>query len=188
MKKLILTVLICMALALMPIAHAAMPSVSVTITPIDYLYAQAGIAQPVSKNYVTNERYALLVVVSVPNYMDVSGMSAKIEPYGCTVETGAVPIVSGQYILTGTILGGSASVKVTLQDDRIGMAGTAQELWQAMYGDRTVTASYSFSGGSASFVPVGSATIPQTGEVSMLGYAAIFFAGASFYLSKRRSK
>lgn len=166
MKKLIITLVLCMALALMPIAHADMPTIGVTITPVDYLYAQAGIAQPVSKSYVANERYALLVTVSVPNYFDVSGMSAKIEPYGCTVETGAVPIASGQYILTGTVLSPGASVKVTLLDDRLSTAGTAQELWNALYGDRTVSTTFSF-GGPAS-ITVGSAGIPQTGDAPFL--------------------
>ena len=185
MKKLIITFVLCMALALMPVAHAAMPTIGVTITPIDYLYAQAGIAQPVSKGYVANERYALLVTVSVPNFMDVSAMSVRIEPYGCTVETGTVPIAAGQYILTGTVLSAGANIKVTMQDERLSMAGTAQELWQAMYGDRTVSVTHSFGGGSSNIGVYPS--IPQTGEPG-LALALIGCSLPGLILLRRRFK
>lgn len=186
MKKLIITLFLCMALAFLPVAYADMPTIGVTITPIDYLYAQAGIAQPVSKTYVANERYALLVAVNIPNFMDVSAMSVKLEPYGCTLETGAVPIENGQYILTGTVLSPGAYVKVTMQDERMNMAGTAQELWNAMHGDRTVSATYRFGAGSTGSIAV-APNIPQTGEPGL----ALAFIGCSLpglLLLKRRFK
>lgn len=182
MKKIILPIILCVALALVPMAYAAAPTISVTVQTIDYLYAQAGIAQPVSKSYVANERYALLVTVSVPNYMDVANMEAVIEPYGCTHETGAVPVEPGQYIITGTVLAPAASVKVTLQDLRIGTAGTAQELWQALYGDRSISTSISLSGAAYTAPTLsGSASIPQTGSPGVCGM--FFIAGAAGLLA-----
>ena len=181
MKKIILPIILCVALALAPVAQAvSMPTIGITAVPIDYVYAQAGIAQPVSKSYVQNERYALLVTVTIPNYMDIAGMECQIIPSGCTVETGTVPVEPGSYILTGTVVSPSASVAINFNDMRISQAGTAQDLWNALYGDRSVSVKVPLAYGGGTVPTInGSISLPQTGSPVSIIAGCLCIVGAS---------
>lgn len=193
MKNALVSLLVVAILMIAIPASAYEPGrITITAQPVDYVHALAGIAQPISKSYAANERYAIAVSITVPPYYDVSDMTIVVAPEGCTVETGAIEVKGGTYFVTGTILSQSAKITVTIRDDAIGQASTASQLWQAIYGDRTVSTTASFSTkilseGSSCTPP--STGIPQTGDKSdILGGYFIFAAAIVFIINKTYRK
>ena len=191
MKKALVSLLVVAILMIASPASAYEPGrITITAQPVDYIHALAGIAQPVSNSYTENERYAMAVSITVPPYYDVSGMTIVVSPEGCTVETGAIEIKDGTYFVTGTILSQNAKVTVTIRDDAIGQASTASQLWQAIYGDRSVSATASFStnlpaAGSSCTPP--STGIPQTGDRAGVAGLALIVAAAVIWISRKKA-
>ena len=138
-KILFLAVALVMLIAL-PVSALDLGKLTLTVQPVDYVSALAGIAKPVSKTYAANERYAVAVTVQVPQYYDVTNLQIIGEPTNCTIETGEIKLETGTYIVTGTVLAPGASVKITFRDNAIYMASTAEQLYQAMQNDRTISA------------------------------------------------
>ena len=73
-------------LAALPAAALDLGKLTLTVQPVDYVSALAGIAKPVSKTYAANERYAVAVTVNVPQYYDVTNLQIIGEPTNCTIE------------------------------------------------------------------------------------------------------
>ncbi|MEA5059389.1 MAG: hypothetical protein VB049_05055, partial [Candidatus Pelethousia sp.] len=164
MKK-TLTMLLAIALV-MAISTTALaleiPDSKITITaqPVDYRSALSGYAQPVSKAYVANESYAALVSIEIPAYMDTSGLSIEVTPKGCTVEDVSVlALATGDYLLTGMVLMPGATLKVTIKDTARETANTTAELYDALYNDRTVSATATLGVVASQTIPA----IPKTG-------------------------
>lgn len=195
MKKLIaLTLSLILLLALASTAYALdLPGEKITITaqPVDYQAAQGGIAQPVSKTYVSNERFAILVSIDIPGYMDVGGLKLEVSPKNCTVDNiDNLTLATGDYVITGTTLAAGATVKITIKDTAPDTASTANELWAALYGDRTVSATATL-GITSTPAPAqdsgGTITIPKTGSRVEMGAGALCLLLAAGLMWRRRN-
>ncbi len=177
-------------LAALPAAALDLGKLTLTVQPVDYVSALAGIAKPVSKTYAANERYAVAVTVDVPQYYDMSNMRIVVEPANCTVETGDIQMATGTYLVTGTVLAPGASVKVTFQDNAIYTATTAEQLYQALQNDRTISAAASLGQTYTQESPDQPyiSGIPQTGDrEGVAGLVLIVAAGCVLLLRKKVS-
>lgn len=140
MRKLLFLFVALIMLIALPVSAIDLGKLTLTVQPVDYVSALAGIAKPVSKTYAANERYAVAVTVNVPQYYDVTNLQIIGEPTNCTIETGEIKLETGTYIVTGTVLAPGASIKITFRDNAIYTASTAEQLYQALQNDRTISA------------------------------------------------
>lgn len=195
MRK-IFTLLLCalLLLAALPAAALDLGQLTLAVQPVDYVSALAGIARPVSKAYAANERYAVAVTVSVPQYYDMTNMQVVVEPANCTVETGDIQLATGTYLVTGTVLAPGASLTVTFRDEALYTASSAQDLYQALQNDRTVSAAAAL--GTAAYTApeteqpgaggAPSMEIPKTGDrAGVAGLVLIVAAGCVLAIRKR---
>ena len=195
MRK-IFTLLLCalLLLAALPAAALDLGQLTLAVQPVDYVSALAGIARPVSKTYAANERYAVAVTVNVPQYYDMSNMRIVVEPANCTVETGEIQLATGTYLVTGTVLAPGASLTVTFRDEALYTASSAQDLYQALQNDRTVSAAASL--GTAAYTApeaeqpgtggTPSMEIPKTGDRAVLAGFLLLLAAVTMYIWRRK--
>lgn len=190
MRKLLFLVVALIMLIALPVSALDLGKMTLTVQPVDYVSALAGIAKPVSKTYAANERYAVAVTVQVPQYYDVTNLQIIGEPTNCTIETGEIKLETGTYIVTGTVLAPGASVKITFRDNAIYTASTAQDLYQAMQNDRTISAAaalgqtYTQESTEQPYIN----GIPQTGDrAGVAGLVLIVAAGCVLLLRKKVS-
>lgn len=188
-KLLFLAVALAMLIAL-PVSALDLGKLTLTVQPVDYVSALAGIAKPVSKEYAANERYAVAVTVSVPQYYDMSNMRIVVEPANCTVETGDIQLSTGTYLVTGTVLAPGASLTVTFRDEALYTASTAQDLYQAMQNDRTISAAaslgqtYTQESTEQPYI----SGIPQTGDRAGVAGLVLIVAAACVLAIRKRVK
>ena len=190
MKKLLFIVVVLVMLISLPVSALDLGKLTLTVQPVDYVSALAGIARPVSKAYAANERYAVAVTVNVPQYYDVTNMQVVAEPANCTVETGDIRLITGTYLVTGTVLAPGASLTITFRDNALYTASSAQDLYQALQNDRTVSAAAAL-GQAAYTAPeteqpgaggTPSMEIPKTGDrAGLAGVLLIIAGGALLY-------
>lgn len=187
MRKIIYLAMACIMLMALPASALDLGQLTLTVQPVDYVSALAGIAKPVSKTYAANERYAVAVTVNVPQYYDMSNMRIVVEPANCTVETGDIQLATGTYLVTGTVLAPGASLTVTFRDNAIYTASSAQDLYQALQNDRTISAAANL--GTAAYTApeteqpgAPSMEIPKTGDrAGLAGVLLIIAGGALLY-------
>lgn len=190
MRKLSFLVVALVMLIALPVSALDLGKLTLTVQPVDYVSALAGIAKPVSKTYAANERYAVAVTVQVPQYYDVTNLQIIGEPTNCTIETGEIKLETGTYIVTGTVLAPGASIKITFRDNAIYTATTAEQLYQALQNDRTVSAaaalgqSYTQESTDQPYI----SGIPQTGDrAGVAGLVLIVAAACVLMLRKKVS-
>lgn len=175
-------------LAALPAAALDLGKLTLTVQPVDYVSALAGIARPVSKAYAANERYAVAVTVSVPQYYDMSNMRIVVEPANCTVETGTIQLSTGTYLVTGTVLAPGASLTVTFRDEALYTASTAEQLYQALQNDRTISAAatlgQTYTQESAEQPHING--IPQTGDRAGVAGLVLIVAAACVLLIRKK--
>lgn len=188
-KILFLAVALVMLIAL-PVSALDLGKLTLTVQPVDYVSALAGIAKPVSKTYAANERYAVAVTVNVPQYYDMSNMRIVVEPANCTVETGDIQLATGTYLVTGTVLAPGASLTVTFRDNALYTASSAQDLYQALQNDRTISAAatlgQTYTQESAEQPYING--IPQTGDRAGLAGLVLIGAAACVLAIRKRVK
>lgn len=186
-KLLFLAVALAMLIAL-PVSALDLGKLTLTVQPVDYVSALAGIAKPVSKTYAANERYAVAVTVNVPQYYDVTNLQIIGEPTNCTIETGEIKLETGTYIVTGTVLAPGASVKITFRDNAIYTATTAEQLYQALQNDRTVSAAAALGQTytQESTEPPYVNGIPQTGDRACVAGLVLIVAAACVLLLRKK--
>ena len=190
MRKLLFFVLAFVMLIALPVSALDLGKLTLTVQPVDYVSALAGIAKPVSKTYAANERYAVAVTVSLPQYYDMSNMRIVVEPANCTVETGDIQLATGTYLVTGTVLAPGASLTVTFRDEALYTASSAQDLYQALQNDRTISAAAALGQTyTQEFTePPYVNGIPQTGDrAGLAGLVLIVAAAGVLFLRKRVS-
>lgn len=190
MKRLLFLSVALVMLITLPVSAIDLGKLTLTVQPVDYVSALAGIARPVSKAYAANERYAVAVTVNVPQYYDVTNLQIIGEPTNCTIETGEIKLETGTYIVTGTVLAPGASIKITFRDNAIYTATTADQLYQALQNDRTISAaaalgqSYTQESTEQPYI----SGIPQTGDrAGVAGLVLIVAAACVLFLRKRVS-
>lgn len=188
MKKLLPLIMAALLIIALPVSAIDLGKLTLNVQPVDYVSALAGIAKPVSKTYAANERYAVAVTVNVPQYYDVTNLQIIGEPTNCTIETGEIKLETGTYIVTGTVLAPGASVKVTFQDNSIYTATTAEQLYNALQNDRTISAAATMgqSYTQESTEPPYVNGIPQTGDEAGLAGLALIVAAACVLLLRKK--
>lgn len=190
MKRLLFLVVALIMLITLPVSAIDLGKLTLTVQPVDYVSALAGIAKPVSKTYAANERYAVAVTVNVPQYYDMSNMRIVVEPANCTVETGDIQLATGTYLVTGTVLAPGASLTVTFRDNALYTASSAQDLYQALQNDRTISAAaalgqtYTQESTEQPYIN----GIPQTGDRAGLAGLVLIVAAACVLAIRKRVK
>lgn len=190
MRKLLFLVVALVMLIALPVSALDLGKLTLTVQPVDYVSALAGIAKPVSKTYAANERYAVAVTVNVPQYYDVTNLQIIGEPTNCTIETGEIKLETGTYIVTGTVLAPGASIKITFRDNAIYTASTAEQLYQAMQNDRTISAAaalgqtYTQESTEQPYI----SGIPQTGDRAGVAGLVLIVAAACVLAIRKRVK
>lgn len=188
MRKLLFLVVALVMLIALPVSALDLGKLTLTVQPVDYVSALAGIAKPVSKTYAANERYAVAVTVSVPQYYDMSNMRIVVEPANCTVETGDIQLSTGTYLVTGTVLAPGASLTVTFRDEALYTASTAQDLYQALQNDRTISAAaalgqtYTQESPEQPYI----SGIPQTGDRAGVAGLVLIVAAVCVLLIRKK--
>lgn len=188
MRKLLFLIVALVMLIAFPVSALDLGKLTLTVQPVDYVSALAGIAKPVSKTYAANERYAVAVTVQVPQYYDVTNLQIIGEPTNCTIETGEIKLETGTYIVTGTVLAPGASVKITFRDNAIYTASSAQDLYQALQNDRTISAAASLGQTytQESTEPPYVNGIPQTGDRAGVAGLVLITAAACVLLIRKK--
>ena len=188
MRKLLFFVLAFVMLIALPVSALDLGKLTLTVQPVDYVSALAGIAKPVSKTYAANERYAVAVTVNVPQYYDVTNMQVVVEPANCTVETGDIQLATGTYLVTGTVLAPGASLTVTFRDNAIYTATTAEQLYNALQNDRTVSAAAALGQTytQESTEPPYINGIPKTGDRAGVAGLVLIVAAACVLLLRKK--
>lgn len=190
MKRLLFLVVALIMLITLPVSAIDLGKLTLTVQPVDYVSALAGIAKPVSKTYAANERYAVAVTVNVPQYYDMSNMRIVVEPANCTVETGDIQLATGTYLVTGTVLAPGASLTVTFRDNALYTASSAQDLYQALQNDRTISAAaalgqtYTQESTEQPYIN----GIPQTGDRAGVAGLVLIVAAACVLAIRKRVK
>lgn len=188
MRKLSFLVVVLVMLIALPVSALDLGKLTLTVQPVDYVSALAGIAKPVSKTYAANERYAVAVTVQVPQYYDVTDMQVVVEPANCTVETGDIQLATGTYLVTGTVLAPGASLTVTFRDEALYTASSAEQLYQALQNDRTISAAAALGQTytQESTEPPYVNGIPQTGDRAGVAGLVLIVAAACVLLLRKK--
>lgn len=193
MKKILFLVMALIMLIALPVSALDLGKLTLTVQPVDYVSALAGIAKPVSKVYAANERYAVAVTVNVPQYYDVTNLQIIGEPTNCTIETGEIKLETGTYIVTGTVLAPGASLKITFRDNAIYTATTAEQLYNALQNDRTISAAASlgqaaYESPTTDITTPPASSIPQTGDRAGVAGLVLIVAAACVLAIRKRVK
>ena len=167
MKKLTCILAVMLMLCLCTVAYAADP-LTLDITALDY---QTG--KVVSKTYVPNELFMLKVDIGIPRFADLQNMELIVEPDGVKIDQTDLKLEDGTYYITGIVIDQPAALRVTIKDMAYNNAETAEELYNAMQKDRTVSKTYYFNAAQPAEQPIAKnpVVIPKTGGASVLAYA-----------------
>lgn len=136
MKKLTCILAVMLMLCLCTIAYAADP-VTLDITALDYQTGKA-----VSKTYVNNELFLLKVDIGIPRFYDLTDMEIIVELDGVKLDTNDLRLEAGTYYLSGIVTDQPAALRITVKDKAYDNATTAEELYNAMQKNRTVSKTY----------------------------------------------
>lgn len=167
MKKLTCILAAMLMLCLCTIAYAADP-VTLDITALDYQTGKA-----VSKTYVNNELFLLEVDLGIPRFFDLTDMELIIELDGVKLDANDLRLEAGTYYLSGIVTDQPAALRITVKDKAYDNATTAEELYNALQQDRTVSKTYYFNAAQPAEQPIAKnpVVIPKTGGASALAYA-----------------
>ena len=169
MKKLTCILAVMLMLCLCTVAYAADP-VTLDITALDYQTGKA-----VSKTYVNNELFLLKVDIGIPRFYDLTDMELIIELDGVKLDTNDMRLEAGTYYLSGIVTDQPAALRITVKDMAYENATTAEELYNAMQKNRTVSKTYYFNAAQPAAQPIPSKMeIPKTGDMSFIAYAVPF--------------
>lgn len=167
MKKKIAILLALLLLCFCTAAYAADP-VTLDITALDYQTGKA-----VSKTYVNNELFSLKVDLGIPRFYDLTDMELIIELDGVKLDANDLRLEAGTYYLSGIVTDQPAALRITVKDKAYDNATTAEELYNAMQKNRTVSKTYYFNSAQPAEQPIAKnpVVIPKTGGASALAYA-----------------
>lgn len=167
MKKLTCILAVMLMLCLCTVAYAADP-MTVDITALDYQTGKA-----VSKTYVPNELFKLKVDIGIPRFYDLTDMELIVELDGVKLDENNLQLADGTYNITGIVIDQPAALRITVKDKAYDNATTAEELYNAMQQNRTVSKTYYFNSAQPAEQPIAKnpVVIPKTGGASVLAYA-----------------
>ena len=168
MKRIFSLILCILLICSMTVAFAAEP-ITMDIQAVD---VQTGKA--VSKSYVENELFKLRVDLNVPRFADIENLELIIECDGVEIEEPVMTLTTGRYYLEGIVLTQPAAICVKIKDVALDNAETAEEMYEAMQKDRTVTKCYYFN--SAQPTVNNNLYIPKTGDYTVTGFIILGLA------------
>ena len=188
MKKLICILAVMLMLCLCTIAYAADP-VTLDITALDYQTGKA-----VSKTYVNNELFLLKVDLGIPRFFDLTDMELIVELDGVKLDTNDLRLEAGTYYLSGIVTDQPAALRITVKDKAYDNATTAEELYNAMQKDRTVSKTYYFNAAQPAEQPIAKnpVVIPKTGDApgmiafSAISAASLFGIGKIYAMARKK--
>ena len=183
MKRIFSLILCILLICSMTVAFAAEP-ITVDIQAVD---VQTGKA--VSKSYVENELFRLRVDLNVPRFADLDNLELIIECDGVEVEEPIMTLATGRYYLEGIVLTQPAAICVKIKDVALDNAETAEEMYEAMQADRTVSKCYYFN--AAQPTVNNNIYIPKTGDYTVTGFIILglaALAALSLWSTAKRAK
>ena len=161
MKRIFATLMTLLLIFSMTVAFAAEP-ITVDIQAVD---VQTGKA--VSKSYVENELFKLRVDLNVPRFADIENLELIIECDGVEIEEPIMTLTTGRHYIEGIVLTQPAAICVKIKDVALDNAETAEEMYEAMQADRTVSKCYYFN--TAQPTVNNNLYIPKTGDMTVTG-------------------
>ena len=188
MKKLTCTFVALLLLCLCTVAYAADP-LTVDITALDYQTGKA-----VSKTYVNNELFLLKVDLGIPRFYDLTDMELMIELDGVKLDENDLRLEAGTYYLSGIVTDQPAALRITVKDKAYDNATTAEELYNAMQKNRTVSKTYYFNAAQPAEQPIAKnpVVIPKTGDApgmiafSAISAASLFGIGKIYAMARKK--
>ena len=188
MKKLVCTFMALLLLCLCTVAYAAEP-LTVDITALDYQTGKA-----VSKTYVPTELFTLKVDIGIPRFYDLTDMELIVELDGVKLDENNLQLADGTYNITGIVIDQPAALRVTIKDMAYNNAETAEELYNAMQKDRTVSKTYYFNAAQPAEQPIAKnpVVIPKTGDApgmiafSAISAASLFGIGKIYAMARKK--
>ena len=188
MKKLVCILAAILLLCLCTVAYAADP-MTVDITALDYQTGKA-----VSKTYVPNELFKLKVDLGIPRFYDLTDMEIIIELDGVKLDTNDLRLEAGTYYLSGIVTDQPAALRITVKDMAYENATTAEELYNAMQKNRTVSKTYYFNAAQPAEQPIAKnpVVIPKTGDApgmiafSAISAASLFGIGKIYAMARKK--
>ena len=188
MKKLTCILTVMLMLCLCTVAYAADP-VTLDITALDYQTGKA-----VSKTYVNNELFLLKVDLGIPRFFDLTDMELIIELDGVKLDANDLRLEAGTYYLSGIVTDQPAALRITVKDKAYDNATTAEELYNAMQKNRTVSKTYYFNAAQPAEQPIAKnpVVIPKTGDApgmiafSAISAASLFGIGKIYAMARKK--
>ena len=188
MKKLTCILAVMLMLCLCTVAYAADP-LTLDITALDY---QTG--KVVSKTYVPNELFMLKVDIGIPRFADLQNMELIVEPDGVKIDQTDLKLEDGTYYITGIVIDQPAALRVAIKDMAYNNAETAEELYNAMQKNRTVSKTYYFNIAQAAEQSIAKnpVVIPKTGDApgmiafSAISAASLFGIGKIYAMARKK--
>lgn len=168
MKRIFSLILCTLLIFSMTVAFAA-ESITVDIQAVD---VQTGKA--VSKSYVENELFKLRVDLNVPRFADLENLDLIIECDGVEIEEPIMTLTTGRYYIEGIVMEQPAAICVKVKDVALDNAETAEEMYEAMQKDRTVSKCYYFN--AALPAVNNNLYIPKTGDYTVTGFIILGLA------------
>ena len=188
MKKLTCILAAILLLCLCTVAYAADP-LTVDITALDYQTGKA-----VSKTYVNNELFLLKVDIGIPRFYDLTDMELIVELDGVKLDANDLRLEAGTYYLSGIVTDQPAALRITVKDKAYDNATTAEELYNAMQKNRTVSKTYYFNSAQPAEQPIAKnpVVIPKTGDApgmiafSAISAASLFGIGKIYAMARKK--
>ena len=188
MKKLTCILAVMLMLCLCTVAYAADP-LTLDITALDYQTGKA-----VSKTYVNNELFLLKVDLGIPRFFDLTDMELIIELDGVKLDENDLRLEAGTYYLSGIVTDQPAALRITVKDKAYDNATTAEELYNAMQKNRTVSKTYYFNAAQPAEQPIAKnpVVIPKTGDApgmiafSAISVASLFGIGKIYAMARKK--
>ena len=89
------------------------------------------------------------------------------------LDTNDLKLEAGTYYLSGIVTDQPAALRITVKDKAYDNATTAEELYNAMQKNRTVSKTYYFNTAQPAEQPIAKnpVVIPKTGDISIIAYA-----------------
>ena len=123
-----------------------------------------------------NELFKLKVDVGIPRFADLQNMELIVELDGVKIDQTDLKLEDGTYYITGIVIDQPAALRVAIKDMAYNNAETAEELYNAMQKDRTVSKTYYFNIAQAAEQPIAKnpIVIPKTGDApGMIAFTAV---------------
>ena len=120
---------------------------------------------------------------------DLQNMGLIVESDGVKIDQTDLKLEDGTYYITGIVIDQPAALRVTIKDMAYNNAETAEDLYNAMQQDRTVSKTYYFNAAQPAEQPIAKnpVVIPKTGGASVLAYAvSIALIGFGLAVAGRR--